>query len=263
MDLGLRDKRIVVTAASRGLGFAVAKGFAMDGAEVIISSRDEQNVRRAVASLREVSSNERVFGYPADVTAPVDLERFFDAVRSNHGDVDVLVANAGGPVSGGFDSITEQQWKDAYELTLMSVVRLVHQVLPGMRKNGFGRIVAIESASVKEPMDDLILSNTFRLAVVGLMKSLSRECASDGILVNTVGPGRIATDRIKYLDERRTEKEGISADEIAREWAGRIPVGRYGHPDEFAGMAVFLGSPANRYITGQTVLVDGGMVRAL
>lgn len=263
MDLGLTDKRVMVTAASRGLGFAVAKAFAAEGAKVIISSRDEENVRSAVESLRAMTDNENVFGYRCDVASPVDIDNLFYAVGKDHGDVDVLVPNAGGPVGGNFATITEEQWKDAYELTLMSLVRLARHALVGMQQNGFGRIVAIESASVKEPIDDLILSNTFRLAAAGLMKSLSREYAKDGILVNTVGPGRIATDRIQYLDERRVEREGISTAQIADEWAARIPVGRYGTPDEFAGIAVFLASPANQYITGQTVLVDGGMVRAL
>lgn len=263
MDLALKGKRVLVTAASQGLGYAIANGYAAEGAQVVVCSRDLEKTSRAVAQIQSATGNQQVFGYACDVSRPTDIEALFDRVEAEHGTVEILVNNAGGPVSGRFESLAESDWMNAYELTLMSVVRATRRALPGMKQHRFGRILNVVSTSVKQPIEDLILSNTFRSGVVALAKSLATEYGSSGIYVNNVGPGRIETDRIRYIDDARMEREGITREEITREWSSKIPAGRYGRPEEFAGLAVFLGSPANTYITGQTVMVDGGLVKGL
>ena len=177
--------------------------------------------------------------------------------------MDVLISNAGGPPAGSFDVVSDEDWRGAFELNLMSVVRLVREALPHMRERGFGRIVNVASSSIKQPIEGLILSNTFRAGAAGLAKSLSFELAPDGILVNTLGPGRISTERSAGFDAAQAERMGVSVEEVRGGAEERIPLGRYGTPEEFARVAVFLASPANSYVTGQAILVDGGMVRAL
>ncbi len=177
--------------------------------------------------------------------------------------LDVLITNAGGPPAGNFDKFSDEDWQGAFELNLLSVVRLIRAALPHMREKGYGRIVNFTSSSIKQPLDNLILSNVFRTGVLGLSKSLSAELAPDGILINTLGPGRIATDRLASLDETRAENQGVPVEEVRRQSEASIPLGRYGQPDEFARVATFLASEANTYVTGQALLADGGMVRAL
>jgi 3-oxoacyl-[acyl-carrier protein] reductase len=177
--------------------------------------------------------------------------------------VDVLVNNAGGPRAGGFDALDDDAWQEGFELNLLSAVRLIRGVLPHMREQGWGRIVTIASSSIKQPLDNLLLSNTYRVAILGLAKSLAIEFAPDGVLVNTVGPGRIDTDRVAGLDATRAEKAGISIEEVRKQTEKAIPLGRYGTAEEFAKVATFLLSGANTYLTGQHFLVDGAMVKAI
>lgn len=198
-----------------------------------------------------------------DITQPESIKQLVSKTVREHGTVDVLVNNAGGPPAGNFDAFDDDQWKNAFELTLLSYIRTIREVLPYMRKQGRGRIVNFASSSIKQPLDNLILSNTFRTGIMGLSKSLALELGEEQILVNTVGPGRIATDRIKQLDQMRAAKLGIDDDELVRKTEQGIALGRYGRPDEFAKMVVFLCSEANTYITGQAFLVDGGLVKAL
>lgn len=263
MDFGVHGKTVLVTAASKGLGYATAKGFAAEGARVMLSSRNEASLADAVAQITAETGNLEVAYVAADVANPEALERLFAAVEERFGGVDVLVNNAGGPPAGNFDTVAEEQWALAFELSLMSVVRATKRVLPHMRKQQWGRILNFTSSSIKQPLDNLILSNTFRTAVAGLAKSLAIELASDNILVNTLGPGRIATDRVATLDTLRAQTLGTSVEEVRHATEAMIPLGRYGTPDEFAALAVFLGSSANGYITGQSILVDGGLVRSL
>lgn len=171
--------------------------------------------------------------------------------------------NAGGPPAGNFDSFGDEEWESAFQLTLLSLIRTVREVLPHMRKNGSGRIINIASSSIKQPIDGLTLSNTFRTAISGLSKSLSQELGKDGILINTIGPGRIGTDRLQELDGKIAEQRSISKEQVKEEMVKNIPLGRYGTPEEFAKTIVYLGSEANTYITGQSFLIDGGMVKAL
>ncbi len=263
MEYGLTGKTVLVTASSKGLGYASAKLFAQEGANVMLSSRSEEALEQAASQIVKETGNQNVAYCAADVSLVSDIERLFDTVESRFGGVDVLINNAGGPPAGNFDSIAEEQWAKAFELSLMSVVRCTKRVLPHMRQNQWGRIVNFASSSIKQPINNLILSNTFRTGVAGLAKSLAIELAPDNILVNTLGPGRIATQRVASLDAIQSQKTGLSIDEVRRKSEAQIPMGRYGVPDEFAQMAVFLGSSANGYITGQSILVDGGLVRSL
>lgn len=263
MDYGLQGKTVLVTASSKGLGFATARGFAREGAKVMLASRSETALQAAVSAIQVETGNAQVSYVVADVSQGFAIADIFEAVERAFGGVDVLVNNAGGPPAGNFNSVEDAQWGQAFELSLMSVVRATKRALPHMRKNQWGRILNFTSSSIKQPIDNLILSNTFRTAVAGLAKSLAIELAPDNILVNTLGPGRIATDRVASLDAIRAQSAGTSIDEVKRTTEAQIPLGRYGTPDEFAALAVFLGSSANGYITGQSILVDGGMVKSL
>jgi 3-oxoacyl-[acyl-carrier protein] reductase len=254
---------VLVTAASKGLGYATAKAFAREGARVMMASRSAESLRTAAERIQEETGNADVRWFTCDVSRAADIDALFAALEETYGTLHVLINNAGGPVPGTFDTVTEEDWYAAFELSLMSVVRCVRRALPLMRRNQWGRIVNFASSSVRQPIDNLILSNTFRTAVAGLAKSLALELAKDNILVNTLGPGRIATDRVAFLDAEAARRSGSTVEEVRRRWESQIPLGRYGTPEEFAEVALFLGSPANGYVTGQTLLVDGGMVRSL
>jgi 3-oxoacyl-[acyl-carrier protein] reductase len=263
MDLQLTGKVALVTAASKGLGRATAAQLAAEGARVMISSRGEEELAKTAAELAE-ATGAQVEYCPADVSDAADLQRLLDETQRRLGPVDVLVANAGGPPPGGFTALDDDaKWYLAHELNLMSTVRLIRGVLPHMREQQWGRIAIVTSSSVKQPIENLLLSNTYRVAVVGLAKSLATEFAPDGVLVNTVGPGRIATDRVATLDANKAKQTGASVEEVRAQSEKGIPVGRYGEADEFGRVAAFLVSGANTYMTGQNLLVDGGMVRAI
>jgi 3-oxoacyl-[acyl-carrier protein] reductase len=262
MDLDLTGKVALVTAASKGLGRATATQLAAEGARVMISSRGEEQLARTAAEIAE-STGAQVEHYAADVSDASGLDRLVGETEQRLGGIDVLVNNAGGPRPGGFDALDDAAWQEAFELNLMSTVRLIRGVLPHMRERGWGRIVTIASSSIKQPIENLLLSNTYRVAILGLAKSLAIEFAPDGVLINTVGPGRIATDRVAGMDATRAEKAGISVEEVRRQTEKAIPVGRYGTAEEFGKVAAFLVSGANTYLTGQHFLVDGGMVKAI
>ena len=262
MDLELTGRVALVTAASKGLGRATATQLAAEGARVMISSRGEQQLARTAAEIAE-ATGAQVEHCAADVADPADLARLLAETQEKLGGVDALVANAGGPPPGGFDAIDDAKWYQAHDLNLMSTVRLIRGVLPHMREQGWGRIAVVTSSSVKQPIENLLLSNTYRIAVVGLAKSLATEFAGAGVLVNTVGPGRIATDRVASLDANRAKQTGKSIEEVRAQSEKGIPIGRYGEADEFGRVAAFLVSGANTYLTGQNLLVDGGMVKAI
>jgi 3-oxoacyl-[acyl-carrier protein] reductase len=262
MDLELTGKVALVTAASKGLGRATATRLAAEGARVMISSRGEEQLAATAGEIAE-ATGAQVEYCAADVADAADLERLVQQTTQRLGGVDVLVNNAGGPRPGGFDALDDTAWSEAFELNLMSTVRLIRGVLPHMRERHWGRIVTIASSSIKQPLDNLLLSNTYRVAILGLAKSLAIEFAPDNVLVNTVGPGRIATDRVASLDATRAEKTGISIEEVRRQTEQAIPLGRYGTAEEFGRVIAFLASGANTYVTGQHFLVDGGMVKAI
>ncbi|HET7579252.1 MAG TPA: SDR family oxidoreductase [Bacillales bacterium] len=263
MDLGLKGKSVIVTAASKGLGRAAAKQFAAEEAYVLIASRNETELQNTKQEIRGETGNDSVEYVVCDMTNPKDIEKLGAKAVELYGTVDVLVNNSGGPPAGGFDSFGDEDWQNAFELNLLSFVRTIRAVLPYMRMNGEGRIINIASSSIKQPIDGLILSNTFRAGIVGLAKSLSQELAQDNILINTVGPGRIATDRVASLDQTHAKQLGLSPEALRENQEKSIPLGRYGRPEEFAKAVVYLCSGANSYMTGQALVIDGGMVKAL
>jgi 3-oxoacyl-[acyl-carrier protein] reductase len=262
MDLGLKGKSVFVTAASRGLGKATAMEFAREGANVTIASRNLEALNQAAREI-EQETGQVVTCIPLDVTDGPSIQQAVEAAVQAGNGLDVLICNAGGPPAGNFEQFSDEDWLAAFQLNLLSTVRLIRTSLPYMRKRGGGRIVNITSTSIKQPIPGLVLSNTLRAGVYGLTKSLATELADDRILVNTVAPGRIQTDRVVELDEAAAKRRHVSVDEVKAGWLSQIPLQRYGTPEEFAKAVVFLGSFANTYVTGQALLVDGGMVKAL
>jgi 3-oxoacyl-[acyl-carrier protein] reductase len=262
VDLGLEGKTALVTASSKGLGRAIATELAREGASVVISSRDEESLARAAKEIAE-ETGATVEHRACDLTVKAQIDALIMHATDRLGGIDVLVNNTGGPPAGTFENLDDDAWTAAYEQVLLSLVRCVRGALPSMRERGGGRIVNVASSSVKQPIENLTLSNTFRAGLAGLAKSLSIELAPDGILVNTLGPGRISTARSATLDEKRAQAQDVPVEEVRAFFEAQVPLGRYGTPEEFARVAAFLASPANSYVTGQSILVDGGMVRAL
>ncbi len=261
MNLGLKDKPVLVTASSAGLGKATALEFARERANVMLFSRSEDKLRSAQSEIFAETGREPAYTV-GDLTLPEDVKRVVGNTVDKFGGVYALVNNSGGPPAGVFDDFKDDAWQNAFELNLLSYIRLIREVLPHMRRAGSGRIVNFTSSAVKQVIENLILSNTFRMGVVGLTKSLSQELGKDNILANVVGPGRIATDRIRELDEIRAGKAGMTLEEVHASSIKSIALGRYGNPVEYARLTVFLCSEANTYITGQIILVEGGMTRA-
>ena len=264
MDLSLKEKAVVVTGASQGLGRASAMAFAEEGAHVWISSRSEEKLQTACNDIRKATGNEHVKYVVCDMRQAADIQALVKQVATAEGTVDVLVNNAGGPPAGGFLDMDDETWQGAFEQNLLSVVRTSREVIPYMQKNSDGgRIVNLTSSSIRQTIDNLLLSNTMRPGVFGLTKSLAEEFAKDNILVNTVGPGKIATARINQLHETKAEQSGKSLEEIHEAELSSIPMGRLGEPEEFAKAVLFLGSFTNTYMTGQGLIVDGAAIRAL
>jgi 3-oxoacyl-[acyl-carrier protein] reductase len=263
MDLGLTGKVAIVAASSKGLGRAVATTFAREGALVTVNGRDEATLAETASAIRSETGGD-VIEIVGDMTNPADIERLVNETVAKRGGLDIVVCNAGGPPGGDFFAFpTDEPWLNAVNLNLMSTLRLTRAAIPHIESRGGGSLTNIVSTSVKQPIPNLILSNTVRTAVVGLAKSLSNELASRNIRVNNVCPGSMMTDRIRSLAALRAEKMGRSAEEILEEDAKAIPLGRIGDPQEFANAVVFVASPAASYMTGVTLQVDGGVVKGL
>lgn len=261
MDLGLAGKRVLVMASSKGLGRAIAEQFVSEGAKVMLASRNEERLKAAASELNGIK--EGAAEYTAcDMMKPSDIRRTVRHTVERFGGIDVLINNSGGPPAGGFEDMDDEDWEKSFQLHLLSYIRTIREALPYLKKQG-GRIVNIASSSIKEPIPGLILSNTFRLGIVGLSKTLSEELAPFNVLVNTVGPGRIATERVKELDRAQADREGVHVDEITERAKKSIPLGRDGKPEEFAKVVVFLASDGNTYMTGSTFIVDGGKLRSI
>ena len=263
MDLGLEGKVAVVMASSKGLGKAVALEFAREGAIVIISSRHQEDLDRAGREIKQQVPEADVHSKVCDMSKEEDITSFFNSVFDDFGRVDVLVNNTGGPKPGGFDDVEDRDWYLSFEQNLLAYIRTSRAVLPYMKEQPFGRIINVSSSSTKEVLDGLILSNTFRAGMVGFAKTLAREVAKDNILVNTIGPGRIQTDRITELDQIEADKQQLPIEKFAEQKQAQLPIGRYGQPAEFAKIVVFLASSANSYMTGQSLVVEGGLLKAL
>lgn len=259
MDLELTGKIALVVASSKGLGRAIAQQLAAEGCQVMLTSRDTAQLKQTHEELAK-TAKVRVAWCACDITRPEEILALVATTRQQLGKIDILINNAGGPPGGGFEQQDDAAWQAAFELNLLSYVRLVRAVLPDLKQQG-GRIINVASSSIKQPIPGLILSNAFRMGILGLAKSLADELAPYNILVNTVAPGRIATDRTAYLDQLRADKSGIDREQVVAAARQNIPLGRYGDPEEFAKAVCFLASGASSYVTGTTLMVDGGMVK--
>jgi 3-oxoacyl-[acyl-carrier protein] reductase len=262
VDLGLADKVALVTAASKGLGRAVALRLAQEGACVAICARGEADLNVAAADI-ETETGLRVLALPADVSDPTAADRLVEATVEQFGRLDILVINAGGPPPGQFLDLIPEDWEAAVQLTLMSAVRLCYAAAPVMKRQATGSVLAMTSVTVKQPLPNLILSNSLRLGVVGLVKTLADELAPFGVRVNAICPGWTRTERVDQLLRDRARRNESALDEEASRIAAAVPLGRMGTPEEFAAAATFLVSPAASYITGVSLLVDGGMYRGV
>lgn len=262
MDLGLKNRVALVAAASRGLGRAVAEELAAEGASLLLCARDSRTLSETAAAIAETSGI-HVLAVPADVTLVSDIKRTVKAGLERFGRIDILVTNAGGPPAGKFEQLTRAQWEDAIQLTLFSAIELTRQVLPGMKERRWGRILNITSIAVKQPVENLLLSNSLRAGLTGFARTLANEVAADGITVNNILPGYTRTERLEELAQMMAEKQGISAAEFRGRWEKEIPMGRLGEPREFAALAAFLVSERASYITGTSIQVDGGWIKSL
>jgi 3-oxoacyl-[acyl-carrier protein] reductase len=262
VDLKLGGKVAIVTASSRGIGRATAEAFAAEGTRITMCARTAADVTRAADEIR-ARTGAQVLAVRADLTKADDIQDLVRRTVDAYGTVDILANNAGGPPAGTFDDMSDAEWHAAFELTLLSTVRLVRAVIPHMRRAGGGAIVNLQSSSVKVPLDNMILSNSIRTGVIGLAKSLSLELAKDNIRVNTVLPGSILTDRLRQMLVLQSKNSGQSVEEVQRLREAKIPLGHLGSPEDLADMIVFLASDRAKYVTGVTVQVDGGLVRSL
>jgi len=260
MDFGLQGKVALVSAASKGLGYGVARALAREGARVSLCSRDPDQIAAAADALRAETGAE-VMATPCDVTSGEAIQRWVAATTAAWGQIDALLINAGGPPPGLIRDVTDDQWQAAFELTLMSAVRMIRASLPHMRPGS--AILTITSSSIKEPIERLGLSIVMRSGVAGLVKTLADELAGDGIRVNNLIPGRILTDRVLQLDQNAAQRTGKTVEQVRAESEAKIPLRRLGTIDEFGAAAAFLLSPAASYITGATLRVDGGAMRSI
>jgi 3-oxoacyl-[acyl-carrier protein] reductase len=262
MDLGLKGRAAIVAAASSGLGRAVARELAREGARVAICARTAADVERTGAEIRAETGAE-VYAQAVDVRDAGAVSRFVTAVEERFGRVDICVTNSGGPPSKPFAETKLEDWRAAVELLLMSAVCFARETLPRMQKNKWGRFITITSYAVKQPVDGLLLSNSIRSAVTGLVRTLANEYAADGITVNNVCPGYTATERLGELAETISARTVVTPAEVFEGWKKQIPAGRIGKPEEFAAVVAFLASERASYVNGTSIAIDGGIVRSL
>jgi 3-oxoacyl-[acyl-carrier protein] reductase len=262
METGLKNRVAIVAASSQGIGRATAEAFAAEGCRVAMCARNAQTLQSAADQIRR-QSNTEVFAEALDVTDAIAVHHFVEAVVAKFGSADICVTNAGGPPAKGFLAASLGEWQKAVDLNLMSMVHFAREVIPHMQRNRWGRIVTITSITTRQPVADLVLSNSVRAAVMGLVKSLANEFGEDGILVNNIAPGYTATDRLKELAKARSIATGKTEKEISEGWAADAPLKRIGEPREVADAIVWLASDRASYITGQTILVDGGLYKGL
>jgi 3-oxoacyl-[acyl-carrier protein] reductase len=257
MDLGLKRRRAVVTGASRGIGRAIASALAAEGAEVVAAARNAEQLRDLVASVQPGTGT--ISAHMADMSKAADIQGLAGDLEKT----DILVFNTGGPPFGTAAETTDSAWIAQFEAMFLSAIRLTRLALPGMRERKFGRIMLVVSSGVIQPIPNLALSNALRSGLVGWAKTLASEVAADGITVNCLAPGRIATDRVAEFDRARAKREGTTREQAKKASLVNIPAGRYGEADEFAAMAAFIASPKASYMTGGIIRIDGGMIRSV
>lgn len=261
MDLKLKNKVALVTASSKGIGKSVAEILIKEGCKVVICSSNRQNLIEAAKEIKESCGIEPLWGI-CDVSNPNDIIEIVKMTKNHFGDIDILVNNCGGPIPGTFDNLNDSNWLDAVDQVLLSVVRLTREVLPGMKAKKWGRIINITSKSVKQPIDNLMLSNSLRSAVTAFSKTLSNEVGKFNITVNNVAPGFTLTSRLYELALVKEKATGVSHEEVLAEMANSVPLKRLGSPEEIASMVVFLASEQAGYTTGTTIQVDGGAIKS-
>jgi 3-oxoacyl-[acyl-carrier protein] reductase len=262
VDLGLRDKVALVAASSRGLGYAIARELAAEGAAVVMCARGEPRLREAAREIAE-ATGARVVPVTGDVARLADVSRIVGQALADLGRVDVLVTNSGGPPPGTFEATPPDAWRAAVDVLLTSAVELIRGVLPGMKERRFGRILNVTSITVKQPVENLILSNALRAAVTGMARTLASEVAPFGITVNNLLPGYTRTERLTELAEAQAARTGGTASDFYTRLESEIPARRLGEPRELAALAAFLASERASYLTGQSIAIDGGWIRGL
>ncbi len=260
MDLKLKDRSVIVLASGSGIGKGVALEFAKENAKVMLVGRTKEKLQNAQNDIFKMTGNKPEY-FISDITHDDQIQAAIEKAKTLNGPIYALFNNTGGPSPGNFENFNDDDWYNAFNLTLLSYIRAIRSVLPDMKKYG-GRIVNNTSSSIKQAIDNLLLSNVFRTGIVGLTKSLAKEFGEYNILVNTVGAGRISTERVNQIDSIKADKANIPLKEYQDEYAKTIPLKRYGKPQELGKLVTFLCSEANTYITGQNILVDGGLVSA-
>lgn len=257
----MKGRVAIAAASSEGIGRAVAEALAGEGADLVICARRAGPLEAAREALEGYGG--RVVAVPADLSEPGDVKKVVAAAQEEFGRVDIVVTNTGGPPAGPFEAHSPEVWEKAVRQNLFSVLNLIREVLPGMRERKWGRIINITSIAVKQPSDNLILSNSVRAAVTGFARTLATETAADGITVNNVMPGFTRTERLTELAEKRAEIKGCDPQDIWDLWHREIPMGRVGEPQELASLVAYLASERASYITAQSIAVDGGWIRSL
>ncbi|NEO54656.1 MAG: SDR family oxidoreductase [Okeania sp. SIO3B5] len=260
MELGIRNRTALVCAASSGIGRAIARSLVSEGVRIAICSRDKKNLRTTQEAL-EAESGSEIVSVVADLSVKSDIDRLVETVQAQLGSIEILVNNVGGPAPGGLMELSEEQWYEGLQLSLMSVVRLTKAVLPRMKEQKWGRIVAIASNTAKEPREELLLSSTIRASVAAFNKAISAKVLSDNILIHTVSPGPIATERVLQLTKDVAVTKNITFEEAQQYLVDELPMGRMGKPEEVADLVTYLVSQRSSFMAGNFISIDGGQLK--
>ncbi|MEC4812140.1 MAG: SDR family oxidoreductase [Scytonema sp. PMC 1069.18] len=257
MDLGLKDRVALVGASSQGLGKAIAKSLAQEGAKIAICSRNQRTLEETRQAL-EAETNAKVISVVADLSLKQDIEKLLETVQAQLGVIDILVNNTGNPIAGILTELTEEDWNHAYQLVLMSAIRLIKGVIPSMMEQRWGRVINIATSAVEQPRGDLLISTTFRAGLAAFSRAIAADLARHNVLIHTVCPGVISTDAMLNLAKNMAAAEGITVENAEERLAFGVPMGRMGEPEEIAALVTCLASGKLSYMTGQTITMDGG-----